>query len=70
MGKDPKKPHQLGGPGKSFLTKNQPPKLLNFHCHDNQSNKTCLPDLNLDLTLSTPPASSVLVEERQRNHIN
>ena len=82
MGKDPNKPHQLGGPGKPFLNKKLPPapKLLNFHCHgrhdnrvlDFQTNKTCLPDLNLDLTLCTPPpASAVIVEERQQdNHIN
>ncbi|XP_062158982.1 MYB-like transcription factor 4 [Alnus glutinosa] len=82
MGKYPTKPHQLGGAGKPFLTKKQAPKLLNFHRHDKdidqvldfkndfQSNKTFLPDLNLDLTLSTPPplpASTDLVEEMQKN---
>jgi hypothetical protein len=38
--------------------------------NDFQSNKTFLPDLNLDLTLSTPPplpASTDLVEEMQKN---
>lgn len=81
MGKYPTKAHQLGGAGKPFLTKKQAPKLLNCHRHDKdhdqvldfkndfQSNKTFLPDLNLDLTLSTPPpppASTHLVEEMQK----
>lgn len=75
MGIDPNKPHKLGGTasftGISFFSKNQTPKPVNVHRDDNQilgfesgveSNKTsCVPDLNLDLTLSTP--TSTLVEE-------
>lgn len=76
-GINPHKPHQLLGtassPGKSSLSKNQAPMLVNFHGDNNQdldfkssleSNKACVvPDLNLDLTLSTAP--STLVEEKQ-----
>ncbi|KAK7833843.1 MYB-like transcription factor 4 [Quercus suber] len=78
MGINPNKPHKLGGTasftGISFFSKNQAPKPVNVHRDDNQilgfesgveSNKTsCVPDLNLDLTLSTP--TSTLVEERQQ----
>ncbi|KAG2664638.1 hypothetical protein I3760_16G091600 [Carya illinoinensis] len=79
MGIDPKKPHQLGGraiscAGKPFLSKNEAPKqLLTIHRNDNHQVlkfesslhiKTCLPDLNLDLTLSSTALSTTLVEER------
>lgn len=78
MGIDPNKPHKLGGTasftGISFFSQNQAPNPVNVRRDDNQilgfesgveSNKTsCVPDLNLDLTLSTP--TSTLVEERQQ----